>query len=323
MSKIEERELFFEHIKKIYMQNPNFEVTPDTIYNELSLFNVQDGKQMRISNDNLINIQAQLSNDFRKKDKIKCFSNGYFFAIENRGSYDDKTFYEKMKVSKELPKTSSPSPDRFIEAYKCEEDEILVFTLTSKLSGTHSNAVLAKTMYLEEHPEKRIEVIDTQSGSIGVALMMLKCNELIEQGKTMDEILNEIEKYKKDIIFFGALDTLENAIKGGRVNPLAGKVMNALNLKVIIRIDEGLVKPIDKARGGVNSIKKALDYVKSHVNDEKEKTIIIAHANCPEKAHKIKSIIEEDSNFKEVLIASIGPIMGTFTAEGAILVAVL
>lgn len=249
-----------------------------------------------------------------------CFGEeSYIGGVE----IDDKTFYEKMKISKELPKTSSPSPDRFIEAYKCEEDEILVFTLTSKLSGTYSNAVLAKTMYLEEHPEKRIEVIDTQSGSIGVALMMLKCNELIEQGKTMDEILTEIEKYKKDIIFFGALDTLENAIKGGRVNPLAGKVMNALNLKVIIRIDEGLVKPIDKARGGVNSIKKALDYVKSHVNNEEEKTIIIAHANCPEKADKIKSIIEEDSNFKEVLIASIGPIMGTFTAEGAILVAVL
>ena len=62
MSKIEERELFFEHIKKIYMQNPNFKVTPDTIYNELKLFNVQDGKQMRISNDNLIKIQVRLSN---------------------------------------------------------------------------------------------------------------------------------------------------------------------------------------------------------------------------------------------------------------------
>ena len=236
---------------------------------------------------------------------------------------DDKTFYEKMKLSKELPKTSSPSPDRFIEAYKCEEDEILVFTLTSKLSGTYSNAVLAKTMYLEEYPKKRIEVIDTQSGSIGVALMMLKCNELIEQGKTMDEILIEIEKYKKNIIFFGALDTLENAIKGGRVNPLAGKVMNALNLKVIIRIDEGLVKPIDKARGSVNSIKKAIDYVRTHVDNEIEKTVIIAHANCPEKADKIKAIIEENSKFKEILIASIGPIMGTFTSEGAILVSVL
>ena len=178
-------------------------------------------------------------------------------------------------------------------------------------------------MYLEDHPKKRIEVIDTQSGSIGVALMMLKCNELIEQGKTMDEILIEIEKYKKNIIFFGALDTLENAIKGGRVNPLAGKAMNALNLKVIIRIDEGLVKPIDKARGSVNSIKKAIDYVRTHVDNEIEKTVIIAHANCPEKADKIKAIIEENSKFKEILIASIGPIMGTFTSEGAILVSVL
>jgi len=249
-----------------------------------------------------------------------CFGEeSYIGGIE----IDEKTFYEKMKTSKELPKTSSPSPDRFIEAYKCEEKEILVFTLTSKLSGTYNNAVLAKNMYLEENPEKRIEVIDTQSGSIGVALMILKCHELIEQGKSMDEILLEIEKYKKDIIFFGALDTLENAVKGGRVNPLAGKVMNVLNLKVIIRIEDGLVKPIDKARGGVNSIKKALDYVKSHVDNEGDKTIIIAHANCPEKADKIKGIIEENSNFKEILIASIGPIMGTFTAEGAILVSVL
>ena len=249
-----------------------------------------------------------------------CFGDeSYIGGVE----IDDKTFYEKMKISKELPKTSSPSPDRFIEAYKCEEDEILVFTLTSKLSGTYSNAVLAKTMYLEEHPEKRIEVIDTQSGSIGVALMMLKCNELIEQGKSMDEILVEIEKYKEEIIFFGALDTLENAIKGGRVNPLAGKVMNVLNLKVIIRIDEGLVKPIDKARGGVNSIKKAIDYVKTHVENETEKTVVIGHANCPDKADKIKSLISENLNFKEILTAGIGPIMGTFTAEGAILIAVL
>ena len=249
-----------------------------------------------------------------------CFGDeSYIGGVE----IDDKTFYEKMKTSKELPKTSSPSPDRFIEAYKCEEDEILVFTLTSKLSGTYSNAVLAKTMYLEEHPEKRIEVIDTQSGSIGVALMILKCNELIEQGKSMDEILVEIEKYKEEIIFFGALDTLENAVKGGRVNPLAGKVMNVLNLKVIIKIDEGLVKPIDKARGGVNGIKKAIDYVKTHVENETEKTVVIGHANCSDKAEKIKSLISENLNFKEILTAGIGPIMGTFTAEGAILIAVL
>ncbi|WP_042276049.1 DegV family protein [[Clostridium] dakarense] len=236
---------------------------------------------------------------------------------------DEETFYNKMRGCKELPKTSSPSPDRFIELYNCEEDELLVFTLTSKLSSTYSNAVLAKNMYLEENPNKRIEVIDSQSGSIGVALMILKCNELIENGKTMDEILDAIDKFKEDIVFFGALDTLENAIKGGRVNPIAGKLINALNFKVIIKIEEGLVKPIDKARGGVNSLKKALEYVQNNVKDASEKTVIIAHANCPEKALKIKETVEANAEFKEVLIASIGPIMGTFTSEGAILVSVL
>lgn len=236
---------------------------------------------------------------------------------------DDETFYNKMRGCKELPKTSSPSPDRFLELYNCEEDEVLVFTLTSKLSSTYSNAVLAKNMYLEENPHKRIEVIDSQSGSIGVALMILKCNELIENGKTMDEILYAIEGFKQEIIFFGALDTLENAIKGGRINAVAGKLINALNFKVIIRIEDGLVKPIDKARGGSNSLKKALEYVKNHLTHVETRTVVIGHANCPEKAEKIKQIINEGSNFKEILISSIGPIMGTFTSEGAILVSVL
>jgi DegV family protein with EDD domain len=236
---------------------------------------------------------------------------------------DEETFYNKMRGCKELPKTSSPSPERFLELYNCEEDELLVFTLTSKLSSTYSSAVLAKNMYLEENANKRIEVIDSQSGSIGVALMILKCNELIESGKTMDEILNHIEKFKEEMVFFGALDTLENAIKGGRVNALAGKLINALNFKVIIKIEDGLVKPIDKARGESNSLKKALDYVQNNVTNQMQRTVIIGHANCPDKAKKVKQFIELNSEFKEILIAGVGPIMGTFTSEGAILVSVL
>lgn len=101
MSSREERELFLEYIKKIYLQNPDFDVTFDTIYGELRAFNVQNGVQTRIDRDNLIGIQARLSNNFAKK--IKCFSNGYFFAIENRGQYvDDKTFYDKMNNSIKL-----------------------------------------------------------------------------------------------------------------------------------------------------------------------------------------------------------------------------
>ena len=269
---------------------------------------------------------CDLSHEVLNKFNINVVPLGVSFGEEHYTAgvdIDNKEFYAKMKESKELPKTFCPSPENFCKEYQCEEDKIIVIALSSKLSGTYNSASLARDLYLSEHKEKDIRVIDSMTGSIGAGLLLIKAAKMISEGKDIDEIVEAIENLKEKISFYGTLETLENAIKGGRVNPLAGKVMNALNLKVIIRIDEGLVKPIDKARGGVNSIKKALDYVKSHVNDEKEKTIIIAHANCPEKAHKIKSIIEEDSNFKEVLIASIGPIMGTFTAEGAILVAVL
>lgn len=236
---------------------------------------------------------------------------------------DEDTFYKKMRESKELPKTSSPSPDRFLELYNCEEDEILVFTLTSKLSSTYSNAVLAKNMYLEENPGKRIEVVDSRSGSIGVALMILKCHDMIEQGKNMDEILDGINKMKEEMVFFGTLNTLENAIKGGRVNALAGKLINALNFKVIIKIEDGLVKPIDKARGESNSLKKLFEYLKNNISDSSNKTLIIGHSNCYDKALKIKKFIEENYEIKEILISSIGPIMGTFTSEGAILFSAL
>lgn len=237
----------------------------------------------------------------------------------------EEAFYEKMKGCKELPKTSSPSPERFIEMFDCEEEEILIITLTSKLSSTYSSAVLAKNIYLEHNPEseKRIAVVDSLSGSIGVGLMVYKANKLIEEGKCLKEVVEYLEDIKGDIAFYGALDTLENAIKGGRVNPIAGKLINALNFKVIIEISEGLVKPIDKARGEGNSMKKLFEKVKNNVHDIKNKTLVIGHSNCKEKAEKIAKHIEENYEHKDIIISSIGPVMGTYTSEGAILIAVL
>ncbi|MGL5714790.1 MAG: DegV family protein [Paraclostridium sp.] len=238
---------------------------------------------------------------------------------------DEETFYKRMKDEKKLPKTSSPSPDRFIELFDGEEDKILIITLSSKLSSTYSSAILAKNIYLENHPQtnKKIEVIDSLSGSIGVGLMVYKVHELAKQGKSLEEVVKYIEDIKKHIVFYGVLDTLENAIKGGRVNAIAGKLINALNFKVIIEISEGLVKPIDKARGESNSMKKLFEKVKENVSNVEDKTVVIGHSNCEDKAKKIYKYIEDNYNFKKTIISSIGPVMGTYTSEGAILIAVL
>ncbi|WP_018589822.1 DegV family protein [Terrisporobacter glycolicus] len=233
-------------------------------------------------------------------------------------------FYEMMKDYSELPKTSCPSPNQFLDAFDCEEDNIIVLCLTSKLSGIYNSAVLAKNMYEEENgSKKRIEIIDSTTGSIGQALLVSKIANMIDEDKNMDEIVNAIEKLKYELVFYGALHTLENAIKGGRINALAGKIIGALNLKAIVHVTDGLVKPIDKARGDKNSINKVIDYIKNNVNKTSGTKLAIGHANCPERAMKVKEVLENYHDFKEVFVMEIGPSMGVYTSEGAVLVAVI
>ena len=269
---------------------------------------------------------CDLSHEVLNKFNINVVPLGVSFGEEHYTAgvdIDNKEFYAKMKESKELPKTFCPSPENFCKEYQCEEDKIIVIALSSKLSGTYNSASLARDLYLSEHKEKDIRVIDSMTGSIGAGLLLIKAAKMISEGKDIDEIVEAIENLKEKISFYGTLETLENAIKGGRINPLAGKIIGALNFKAIVQIKDGVVKPIDKARGESNSIKKVANYITSSIEDTKDKILCLMHANCPEKAHKLLSIIENTHKFDEVYISEVGPVMGTYTSEGAVLGAVL
>lgn len=267
---------------------------------------------------------CDLNKDIIEKYNIKVVPLNVSFGedVYIDGELDKKEFYERMRNSKELPKTSCPSPEKFMQSYEGDE-HVIVLTIASALSGTYSAALLAKNMILEENPNKKIAVIDTESGSIGHGQFVMKAAKLIDEGKNFEEAVDTIEKLKKDKFFYGSLETLENAIKGGRVNPLAGKLINALNMKVIIKVSDGVVKPIDSARGCNNSIKKVVVKTNDIISTGKYTSLAIAHANCLEKAEKAKEMILKNHSFEEVIITEIGSVMGTYTSEGAILVSVL
>ena len=238
------------------------------------------------------------------------------------GELDKKEFYDRMSTSKELPKTSCPSPEKFMSSYEGDED-VIVFTIASKLSGTYSTAILAKNMILEDNPNKKIAVIDTDTGSIAQGQYVVKAAKLIEEGKSFEKVVETIETLKKDHFFYGSLETLDNAIKGGRVNPVAGKLINVLNMKMIVKVGNGEVKPIDSARGSNNSIKKVIGKISDVISEGNYTSLAIAHANCLDKAEKIKEMILKDHKFDEITISEIGSVMGVYAAEGAVLVSVL
>ncbi|VIF65424.1 DegV family protein [Clostridioides difficile] len=271
----------------------------------------------------IVDSACDLPDDIIEKYHIEVVGLNVSFGEESYISgkeIDNKTFYRKMSESKELPKTSCPSPDKFLEAYHCQEESVLVINISSGLSGTYNSALLAKDMFEKEGNNKKIEVIDSLSGSIGIGQLVLKAAILIKEGKEIEEIVSIINKYKDNPPFFGTLETLENAIKGGRINPIAGKIINTLNFKAIIQVADGIVTPIDKARGEVNSLKKLITLVESKIKDKEEKVLFIGHANCPEKAQKVREVMEKDVKYKDVVICEVGSVMGTYTSKGAILI---
>lgn len=246
------------------------------------------------------------------------------FGDEVVNHFTNEQFYERMKVSSILPKTSCPSPEAFLEAYKSYDGDIMVVTLSKELSGTYASAVLAKEIYESDNGKNRVEIIDSTNGSIGAALPVIKAAEMIDKNEEFETVVLKLNDMTKTLIHYGTLETLENAVKGGRVSKTKGFVANALNLKPIIQIEK-TVFVVDKARGTKNSIKKMIEILESKIseNGTKPSLLGIAHANDIEKAELVKSLLLDKYDFEEVIIAEIGPIIGTYTAEGGILVSVI
>lgn len=269
----------------------------------------------------IIDSGTDLPEDVMKEYDISKVNLNVTFDGENFLDEDLRVFYSKMAASKNLPKTSAPAPDRYIELFE-KNMSSLVIAFTSKLSGTYSSAKLAKDIFLETNT-KEVEVVDTLNGCIGTGLLCIIAGEMIKAGKSLEEVKEAIMKKKDEIFQIGVLETLDNAIKGGRVSKSKAFIANALNIKPIIEIIEGDVKVTDKVRGIKGGLKKIAD----RIVEAKEKTnapmLGIAHANNYERALELKGLILEKVSFSKVVITDIGAVLGTYAAEGAILAAIL
>ena len=269
---------------------------------------------------------CDLNKDIIKKYDIKVIPLPVSFEDNTYldGELSIEEFYSKMKTQKTLPKTACSSPEVFRQTYEeCEEDEIIVITITSNLSGVYSTATLGKNLFEEDNKNKKIYVLDSESGCVSQGILVYLAGKMTKEGKSFDEIINTLEKVKKEIVSFGTLETLEKDIKGGRDNKVAGKIVNALNLKVIIKVGDHEVKPVDKARGDNKALSKVSDKILENIDkSKKDKILFVAHANNKEKANKLISNLTKECEFSEIVISEIGSVMGVYTAEGAVIASV-
>lgn len=176
------------------------------------------------------------------------------------------SFYEKLIESDELPKTSQISPYRFEEYFEqCTSagDEVVLITISSKLSGTYQGAKQASEKYAD-----KVFVVDSMNACIGERLLCLYAIRLLKQGYTAREIANELDTVKSKINVMAMLNTLEYLKKGGRVSSAVAFAGELLSIKPVVAVEDGEIKLVGKAMGSkkgnnlLNSLvaKKGIDF---------------------------------------------------------------
>ena len=225
-----------------------------------------------------------------------------------------------MKNSKEPIKTSSPSPGDFLKEYGKGEN-VFVVTLSSALSSTYSNAVLAKNIALE-NSNKFIHIFDSLSASVGETLVSLKIFNLIQENFSPKDIVEKVEEYIKNMKTLFILESLENLMKAGRVSKVMGHIASVLSIKPIMGDDgDGTIRLVEKVRGGKRAFKRLVEIIGEEGDGFEDKILGIAHCNALNKAEELKREIEEKYNFKQIIIVDTAGLSTAYADDGGIIIA--
>lgn len=245
------------------------------------------------------------------------------YHVVDDASFDQLEFIHRVKESKHSPKSSCPSPQRYVEAYLGEEEHVYVVTLSGKLSGSYNSAELAKKLYLEEYKAKQIHVFDSRSASIGETLIAEKIQELEEAGKSFEEVVAETEKYIKGQQTFFVLETLDTLRKNGRLSNLKAWVAGALNIKSVMgSTPEGMICQLGQARGMAKALDLMVNDIVKKTKECEKKILSIAHCNCPERAKQVKEKLEKLAKFKDIRIVDTAGVSTMYANNGGVIVAV-
>ena len=241
-------------------------------------------------------------------------------------TYDEITgisnadFYQRLITTPDFPTTSQPASGQFKQAYQkiLEQDtpaEILVLTISSKLSGTYSSAVTAA----EQLPGANITVFDSLSAAMGLGLMAITAMELAIAGQNLAQIIARLEQMRRDTRIFLVVDTLEYLRRGGRLGAAACFLGTLLNTKPILAVVEGKIQPLDRVR----TKKKALERLFTELEHKlayptQPVQAGVMHIAAQTEMESLAAMIQERFNTIRLYTSELGPVVGAHLGPGAL-----
>lgn len=233
---------------------------------------------------------------------------------------DHKTFYEKLVAGKNLPTTSLVPPGEFAEVYKKAEaagETVIAIILSSKLSGTYQSASMAAEDY------ENVYVIDSLNATVGEQILVRYALQMVEQGMSAAEIVAELERAKFTITTMGLPDTLEYLHRGGRISKTVAVLGGALSIKPVLKVVDGAVAMIGKARGSKNGNNYLIQEVQKTGVDF-TKPFSLGYTGLSDallQRYIVDSKALWEGYTEELPITTVGATIGTHVGPGAIVLA--
>jgi DegV family protein with EDD domain len=221
--------------------------------------------------------------------------------LEDRTELSVVDFYARLGSSAVLPETAAPAPGKFEAAFRRQAeagaDEVVCINLSSGLSATMQSARNAATALAGELP---VEVVDSRSITSGLGTQVLLAAQAAERVALVGDLVSRTH-------VFGALDTLDNLKKGGRIGGAQALVGSLLSIKPILDLSTGETQEAGKAR----TRRKALEVLRDKVVEAGAvEQLCVAHGFAPD-VDAMVDLLAEHHPREAIRIRHIGPVIGT------------
>ena len=236
---------------------------------------------------------------------------------EYRDSIDitPEEFYKRLREEDALPKTSQATYAQFKEVfdkYTKEGKTILYIAGSSAATGTCQSAIMAKN-----DTEGDIYIYDSYNLTFGAGFFVVRAAELLSEGKTIEEVFEELDKIKENYVMMFSVDTLEYLKKGGRISSTKAAVGSILNIKPILEVKDGLVSQVGQVRGKKNVVNKMMEYIKDRLGDDIDNSqIYIGYSDDEKEKEKITEVAKEMFNPEKIEYFLIGTCVGAHSGPG-------
>lgn len=231
---------------------------------------------------------------------------------------------KEMAATPQAPRSACPAPGEWEAAFDAAVGDIYVVTLSAELSGSYNSAVVAAEEYLQQHPERHIQVFNSRSAAAGQLLICLKLRELAESGLPFAEVVKKTDEYVDSLNTFFVLETLDVFRKNGRLSRIQSLAVGALRLKLVMsRTDIGYIEPVGKGLSVQQALNKMVQIIrtKSGGKDLSDRTLIITYVNCKQRAAEVRDAILAGCNFKNAILCRGSGISTIYANDGGIIVA--